>query len=96
MKKHLPLIIANFVILPVVLADYSVRIPLDPTSFVEQEDLTLVGNVNVNKSTVNLGESLTIDWNYEKLTSISIPYAGIFILFLDLLISHQQNQVQLM
>lgn len=78
MKKILPLIIANFIISPIAFANYSVRIPLDPTSFVEQEDLTLNGNVSVNKSTVNLGESLTVDWNYEKLTSIVIPYAGTF------------------
>jgi hypothetical protein len=78
MNKYLPLIIANFIITPTVFADYSVRIPLDPAMFIEPEDLSLTGNVTANKNTVTLGESLTIEWKYDKLTSIVIPYSGTF------------------
>jgi len=78
MKKYLPLLIANFLITPTLLADYSVRIPLEQNMFAEPENLTLDGNVTANKTSVNFGESLSISWDYEKLTSIFIPNAGTF------------------
>jgi hypothetical protein len=78
MNKYLPFIIANFVITTPVLADYSVFIPLEPGMFTEAENLTLEGTVTASKTTINLGESFSVSWNYEKLTSIVIPYAGTF------------------
>lgn len=72
MKKYLPFVVANFLITPTLLADYSVRIPLEQNMFAEQENLTLDGNVTANKTSVNFGESLSVSWDYEKLTSIFI------------------------
>jgi hypothetical protein len=78
MKKYLPLVIANFLITPTLLADYSVRIPLEQNIFAEPENLTLDGNVTANKTSINFGESVSVSWDYEKLTSIFIPNAGTF------------------
>lgn len=61
-------------------ATYSAKFFLDDSvfSYVNDDDLTVVGTVTINKDSIQYGESAVISWNFEQITSITIQGVGTF------------------
>lgn len=61
-------------------ATYSAKFFLDHDvfSYVNDDDLTVVGTVSINKNSIQYGESAVISWDFEQITSITIQGVGTF------------------
>lgn len=61
-------------------ATYSAKFFLDDEvfSYVNDDDLTVVGSVSINKNSIQYGESAVISWDFEQITSINIQGVGTF------------------
>lgn len=75
-KKVSPIL--ALVISTSIFANYTVKIYLDPNAINMNLPTEIVGNAQLNPSTINRGESSTISWNYDYANEVEIAGIGTY------------------